>query len=195
MMKNEEAITCIKMMFAFWANAHKLNVAQMEAAKDLAIVALGNGSFIETSKMVPLTLEQLRGMKKVTPVWWEGAGFWCLAQSGGIVTPFGQCYDVEGLPGEFYAYPPAHIDRDCGKDSNVPTNAARIELEAWEPCGECVPHCSWCKNNNESSKTIPKVCRECKHHSNYEPEYKFCCECGRPLTEEAWAELEKRLMG
>ena len=72
-------------------------------------------------------------------------------------------------------------------------HSACIDREAWKPCGECAPNCSWCKNNDESSRTTPKVCRECKRHSNYEPEYKFCCECGRPLTEKAWAELEKRM--
>lgn len=36
----EEAITCIKMMFAFWANTHEINVAAMEGAKDKAILAL-----------------------------------------------------------------------------------------------------------------------------------------------------------
>lgn len=77
-----------------------------------------------------------------------------------------------------YAYPPAHID-----------------WESWEPCGECAPSCSWCKNNNESSKGIPKVCKECNHYSNYVPEYKFCCECGRPLTQEAREELRKRILG
>lgn len=70
---------------------------------------------------------------------------------------------------------------------------AHIDREAWDPCGECAPNCSWCKHFQEISKTIPNVCRECNHYSNYEPEYNFCCECGRPLTEEAWAELEKRL--
>lgn len=73
------------------------------------------------------------------------------------------------------AYSPAHIDQ-----------------EEWEPCIECAPNCSWCKHYQEIAKTIPDVCRECKHYSNYEPEYNFCCECGRPLTPEAWAELEKR---
>ena len=39
-MTPESAIVCVKMMFAFWANAHGLNVAEMEEAKDLAVEAL-----------------------------------------------------------------------------------------------------------------------------------------------------------
>lgn len=71
-----------------------------------------------------------------------------------------------------------------------------INRKKWEPCGECAPNCFSCKNNNEDKKTIPSVCKECKNHSNYEhdPDYKFCSECGRPLTEQAWTELEKWIM-
>ena len=89
-MTPESAIVCVKMMFAFWANAHGLNVAEMEEAKDLAVEALR-------------------------------------------------------------AYPPAHIDR-----------------EAWEPCYSCEPQLLMMGNN-------------------------YCGNCGRPLTEEAWDELEKRM--
>ena len=124
----------------------------------------------------PLTLEQLRGMKKVTPVWWEGAGFWCLAQSGGIVTPFGQCYDVEGLPGEFYSYPPVHIGREswddcpiCGKYKAISFRGYRTREEAVDLSGKIHPHVSGGA--------------------------RFCPRCGKPRTPEAWAELEKRLRG
>lgn len=176
MMKNEEAITCIKMMFAFWANTHKLNVAQMEAAKDLAIAALGNGGFIETSKMVPLTLEQLRGMKKVAPVWWEGAGFWCLAQSGGIVTPFGQCYDVEGLPGEFYSYPPAHIDWEAWTTEWKEYTGADAGFHYCSKCGQQAFNYD---DGGEVLEVLPD----------------FCPSCGRPTTPKGLDELEKRLRG
>lgn len=48
--------------------------------------------------------------------------------------------------------------------------AAHIDWEAWEPCSECGPN-------------------------RFIMGDKYCCECGRPLTEEAWAELEKRVKG
>lgn len=50
---------------------------------------------------------------------------------------------------------------------------AHINREAREPC-EC--------------------CRSAKF-MNGKMMYKFCQSCGRPLTEEAWAELEKRVRG
>lgn len=124
-----------------------------------------------------LTLEQLRGMKKVTPVWWEGAGFWCLAQSGGIVTPFGQCYDVKGLPGEFYSYPPTHIDREafCGSWEGEADGYANGELvyDVWR--------CSGCGHVEETDD--PDLLPD------------FCPDCGLAMTEKAWAILEKRLRG
>ena len=124
----------------------------------------------------PLTLEQLREMDG-WPVYLPEVNCWALVTKDVFATlltfPDGErcsANDWYEQVGPAYTFHSAYIDR-----------------EAWKPCGECAPNCSWCKNNDESSRTTPKVCRECKRHSNYEPEYKFCCECGRPLTEEAWA--------
>lgn len=47
---------------------------------------------------------------------------------------------------------------------------ARIDREKWELCMWCVPNGQFGLNN-------------------------YCSACGRPLTEEAWAELESRLRG
>ena len=139
-----------------------------------------NAAEMQPSCNKPLTLEQLREMDG-QPVWSRKHKEWFL-----ICNRPSRCmmYDRNGfcLPARdfvdygLYAYPPAHIDR-----------------AAWEPCGECAPNCPWCKHFQETTKTIPKICRDYNHYSNYEPEYKYCCECGRPLTTEVWAELEKRL--
>lgn len=77
-------------------------------------------------------------------------------------------------------YPPAHIDR-----------------EAWEPCEVCGekdpfgnPKFSHHFVVDESSLYF------CDSDFGWEGEkIKFCPFCSRPLTEEAWAELEKRLNG
>lgn len=85
-----------------------------------------------------------------------------------------------------YAYPPAHIDR-----------------EAWEPCklcnqfGEIDP----CYKDGCFRKNAPKCCYMCDKFLQWRKvekklkDAKFCPECGRPLTEEAWKELEKRVRG
>ena len=136
--------------------------------------------FHDLTKMIPLTLEQLREMDG-QPVWvkmktiheltgwaivhidyqmgairlWGKGGNWLRFNTGEM---------------DVYAYPLAHIDR-----------------EAWEPCIKCNGKCYFCKFN-ETSK-----CGKCKNHEFYSPMFNFCPDCGRPLTEDAWAELEKRM--
>lgn len=131
------------------------------------------------AKMVPLTLQQLNGMEEPTPVWWGVMGEWCLARRGMITAPSGRIHDVIELSGLFYSYPPARIDR-----------------EAWEPCWTCKNDlCRTCKSAGVDSMGDP--CYKCNHEealSEYEPS-NFCPVCGRPLTPEAWAILERRLRG
>lgn len=78
---------------------------------------------------------------------------------------------------------------DALKMSETGKPPAHIDREAWKPCIKCNGKCYFCKFN-ETSK-----CRKCKNHDSYSPMFNFCPNCGRPLTEEAWAELEKRLRG
>ena len=110
----------------------------------------------------PLTVEQLRGMDKPTPVWMETdkktiegwGGYWCLCQRGHILTPGMVSMYADKMDGAtFYAYPPDRIDR-----------------EKWEPC-------MWCVLNGQFGLNS------------------YCSSCGRPLTDEAWAELERRAFG
>lgn len=64
-----------------------------------------------------------------------------------------------------------------------------IDREKWEPCHSCDSKCLICMVN-ETHK-----CRICKDYKYYLPLYQFCPKCGRPLTDQAWAELEKRMRG
>lgn len=64
-----------------------------------------------------------------------------------------------------YSYPPAHIDRS-----------------KWEACELC----SLPDGKSASRLILAETCNG---------EAKYCPSCGRPLTEEAWAELERRLRG
>lgn len=83
------------------------------------------------------------------------------------ISSLGKCFDL-------YAYPPAHIDR-----------------EAWEPCKLCggakyvYGHASAVVPSGDKGQIETEV----------EGDFDYCPECGRPLTDEAWAELEKRLSG
>ena len=79
-----------------------------------------------------------------------------------------------------YAYPNAHIDR-----------------EAWEPCGRCRPVENEFDRFSGHEFLIDGA--EIYFYDSEDgwegEEIRFCPWCGRPLTEEAWAELEKRVRG
>lgn len=151
----------------------------------------------------PLTLEQLREMDG-KPVWIDTGNQY--SDWGKVdfkrfrVWPFGQedsWWDF-GHYGEWkpYAYPPSHIDQ-----------------EAWEPCEVCngekilYQHTNTTKlfmNTFGEAATLVTECMACPPHanccmreipSNSAFKINFCPECGRPLTEEAWAMLEKKLNG
>ena len=70
------------------------------------------------------------------------------------------------------SYSPGHIDR-----------------ETWEPCAMCET-CSNCWMAMNDKYGTP--CNKCIDFSKFHP-VSYCRYCGRPLTSESWAELEKRL--
>lgn len=74
-------------------------------------------------------------------------------------------------------------------------NAAHMNVEAWEPCDECIS-CENCQNNEDFDPYEGSYgeCGQCCDLKKFKPR-NFCHSCGRPLTEEARAELEKRLRG
>lgn len=77
-----------------------------------------------------------------------------------------------------YAYPTAHIDR-----------------EKWEPCEHCKPN--ECPPGYCDPHTFPVAGNTIRYYDIDEgtivEEINFCPWCGRPLTDAAWAELERRL--
>lgn len=138
----------------------------------------------------PLSLKQLKQMDG-KPVWVEFIGhpdgtpiepLWMLVncREKRLVT------DVEYVDwnseGWFaYSYPPAHIDRSKWTAKNV-TDQHPVDQFICSECGTILEDFSLCKIDEDSGdKTY------------YEYELKFCPACGRAITEEAWAELERRL--
>lgn len=64
------------------------------------------------------------------------------------------------------------------------TEPTFIDRSAWEPC-------EFCKIELNKYPYIMACDKYSESNTAYEPE--FCPGCGRPLTEEAWLMLEKRL--
>ena len=78
--------------------------------------------------------------------------------------------------------------REYGKKWEAyPCRIAGIPREAWTGCV--------CNTKEKSCCTCVSMrCQFCIGQSEYR-RGKYCSSCGRPLTEEAWTELEKRLRG
>lgn len=69
---------------------------------------------------------------------------------------------------------------------------AKLDRSRWEGCEFCngryCSDCYWwlhdlCKNK----------CSSCIDKSNWKPLVAYCSSCGKPLIEEAWEELERRI--
>lgn len=115
----------------------------------------------------PLTLDQLREMDG-KPVWVK-----CLNSKKYTDPPIGWRIMERSITGTIGVWngESCFAERDYGVDwLAYAYPPAHIDREAWEPCELC-----------EKQR---KVFNE-----------DFCGNCGRPLTQEAWAELEKRLRG
>ena len=127
----------------------------------------------------PLMLDQLREMDG-NPTWCEEVGKWALVSVSDVGKwkdiPFALFekndvrfeWNIEGRELSLYSYPPAHIDRRAWTAEWVPTT---------DDDG-----CVWLK------------CSACEYDlDSMEESNPFCPSCGRAMTEEAWAELERRL--
>lgn len=207
-MTKEEAIEILKnggwwdLLIPITTIEGRSDEGKLHQAIDMAITALH--SMPEAGE--PLSLEQLREMDG-KPVWiedlqtyglasvenngtWEGVPFVIFTENGTKFT-----YNIEERGLKIYPYPPAHIDRS-----------------KWEPCEFCngktvlYQHTNSTKlfmNTFGKAATLVTECNACPPYAdccmkdisaNSAFRIKFCPECGRPLTEEAWAELERRLM-
>lgn len=139
--------------------------------------------FRDFTEMIPLTLEQLREMDG-QPVWIVEApywGRWELSEDAedyildrdpdlyGLTYP-----DPDGKGGLHklgwlaYAHPPAHIDREVW-------TAEWVKHDGYTECSKCEHWYDSTENEDEGDQPA------------------FCPSCGRAMTPEAWAELERRI--
>lgn len=184
--RREKAIAWIKEEIRSLERAPELNGCPMtpEWAAQLEIMRTCleavQDHFPDTTKMVPLTMEQLLGMdgqpvrvhnlrpskKKFE---WQNA----------LVCKF-----RETAEHSFYTY----WFRDYGKTwLAYAYHISRIDREAWE--------CPLCKSCKVISFEAWKDESEFPKGPSVRGAAFFCPFCGKPLTPEAWAKLEKRIGG
>lgn len=100
-MTREEAIVLLKIMFAFWANTHSRNVAEMEMALNMAVSALR-----------PVSREQVEKA-------WRAHWIRCEdAQEGVVKYVCSHCFDYHAFREDFgeYTHNGNHpFCRKCGK--------------------------------------------------------------------------------
>lgn len=137
----------------------------------------------------PLTLEEL----EVYYVESEYIGQIALIQNDGIkALAILDHRDDDGMCVVFAASGRYLREKDYGKTWwAFPYVENEIDREKWKPCKKC-KSCASCTGSIENPNELP--CSQCEHYCNYIPR-KYCPECGRPLTQEAWAELGKRISG
>lgn len=88
-----------------------------------------------------------------------------------------------------------HICVRANELAQAHSPAAHIDLEKWEPCEHCKP------SKNAPDRWGPHqfpIDDSAIYYYDVDDgwegeEINFCPWCGRPLTDEAWAELEKRI--
>lgn len=98
----------------------------------------------------------------------------------------------------------SYVGNDCYTDFHqeicrmavaaLQAQPAKLDRGRWEGCEECSkPWCGTCIRYNV--RNIDAICTfGCVDFSRFEPN-NFCKLCGRPLTEDAWAKLERRIAG
>ena len=91
----------------------------------------------------------------------------------------------------------------CNRANEIAYPSAKIDREKWKPCELCkrIDEVDPCYKDGCFRKNAPECDFRCDKFLDWRADRKkltgaaFCPECGRPLTEEAWAELEKRIRG
>ena len=139
--------------------------------------------FPDSAKMVPLTIKQLKKMVGM-PVWVE-----CLSPKKYESPPVGWRIVEKSIMGSIGVWngESCFAERDYRKDW-IAYTAKRINREKWEPCELC---------SGKHLQTVGFDDRIYLCSGNSKPpeneRFRFCPSCGRPLTDQAWDELEKRL--
>lgn len=100
-------------------------------------------------------------------------------------------FEIAGIDGIelFYEYDPIYKRVVDSLEENLQENLQENHLkENWEPCPICADKsCKNCFWNDFY------VCHNCEAGNKWESKTSYCSNCGRPLTDEAWDDLNRRI--
>lgn len=194
-MNKEQSSNILEKMVKTVEFDETVNVNELYEAVRVAVETLRSDHFPDPTKMIPLTLEQLRKMRGKW-VWLvisgeDGVTGWAFVSGHEISTFFGYDSDKHVVKATFsfeengkeffaYAYPPAHIDREAWTAEWRELHGDK--MVGPDDCGDDVyRHYHY------------SVCTSCGKGSAVKSN--FCPVCGKAMTPEACAELEKRTGG
>lgn len=134
----------------------------------------------------PLTMEELRNMNG-KPVWVK-----CCNPQKYISPPIGWRILEKSVTGHFGVWDGESClaERDYGTYwFAYACEPIKIDRIKWDMCELCKT-CSNCWGAMDDKHGIP--CNTCVEFSNFSP-VSYCRYCGRPMTEQAWKELERKI--
>lgn len=174
------------------------NWAEQLEVMENCLEAVRSVHFADAGKMQPLTVEQLREMdgqpvRVVHPKtkYWGIYSYVALVfvdYNRGIVLLTNKMGDRTVAlrdEGSFYR------ERAVVFPYIIPDNA-NIDRNAWWECFTKPNTCESCEAYMKSSEERKRICSDCHERSRY-IQADFCPRCGKPLTEKAWDEMEKRV--
>lgn len=174
------------------------NWAEQLEIMETCLEAVRSAHFADAGKMQPLTLEQLREMDGLpvrvvhskTKDWgiYSYAALVFVDYNRGIVLLTNKMGDrTVALRDEDSFY----RERVVVFPYIIP-DESHIDRNSWWECFTKPNTCESCEVYLKGSEERKSICSDCHERSRY-IQADFCPRCGKPLTEKAWDEMEKRV--
>lgn len=183
-----------------WAQGHKCTLRDGEAAEYHSMFA---AILEESMSNDPLTLDQLREMDG-RPVWVQTPGIekygrWVIVAGVNIEDKALYCkgdYTCRdyGKTWLAYAYPFFNINRDVWGECAYCGGIPHMEGVELKPCASGNIGCDVTFGKCRDDNAVGMVVYYRNAAAGY-VDFDFCPFCGKPQTQKAWAELEKRFRG
>nr|DAT62596.1 MAG TPA: DNA-directed RNA polymerase [Caudoviricetes sp.] len=202
--KREKAIKYLTEEIRFLRMAPQINGcgpenwAEQLEVMETCLQAVRSVHFADAGKMQPLTLEQLREMdgQPVRVVHPKTKDWGIYSYIALVFVDYNR--GIVLLTNKMGGRTVALRDEDSFyRESAVVfpyiiPDEAHIDRNAWWECFTKPNTCESCEVYVKSSEERKSICSDCHERSRY-IQADFCPRCGKPLTEKAWDEMEKKV--